>query len=275
MADLSDEMLMAFADDALDPAERAVVEAAIEKRPDYQVKVAKFRATRKPVQQAINDQVKLDRFAPLVARIRGDERRTMATGDMGARIFTLPGARVRKVSTTPRTHWPMAIAASLALLMGGGLGWFTRGVATSALPASPAFVAFSAGDLVAEGALARVLESERSGAALGIRAGDGAWQPKTSFSFRASDLPCRRYEMSNEAIGRFGGYACRSSDGRWLVHAQMTLDKKGSSGTGFTPAAGDDDAALDAAIRVAMDGDVLRSEEEARLIADRWANTRN
>jgi hypothetical protein len=55
----------------------------------------------------------------------------------------------------------------------------------------------------------------------------------------------------------------------------VTLDKKGPGGTGFTPAAGDDDAALDAAIRGAMDGDVLRSEEEAQLIADRWSNSRN
>jgi hypothetical protein len=268
-------MLMAYADDALDPGERAGVEAAIEKRPDYQAKVAKFRATRKPVQQAINDQLNMDRLAPLVARIRGDERRTMAAGEKGARIFTLPGARVRTLSTTPRTYWPMAVAASLALLLGGGFGWFTRGVATSALTASPTFVAFSAGDLVAEGALAKVLETARSGAALGVRAADGAWQLKTSFSFHASDSPCRRYEMNNEAIGRFGGYACRSRDGRWLVHAQMTLDKKGAGSTGFTPAAGDDDVALDAAIRAAMDGDVLRSEEEARLIADRWTNSRN
>jgi anti-sigma factor RsiW len=275
VADLSDEILMAYADDALDPAEQAGVEAAIEKRPDYQLKVAKFRATRKPVQQAINDQVKIDRFAPLVARIRGDERRTIAAGDKGARIFTLPGARVRTLSTAPRTQWPTAIAAALALLIGGGLGWFTRGVATPGLPASPTFVAFSAGDLVAEGALANVLETARSGAALGTRAGDGAWQLKTSFSFHAAGSPCRRYEMSNEAIGRFGGYACRSRDGRWLVHAQMTLDKKGPGGTGFTPAAGDDDAALDSAIRAAMDGDVLRSEEEAQLIADRWGGSRN
>jgi len=275
VADLSDEILMAYADDALDPAERAGVEAAIEKRPDYQLKVAKFRATRKPVQQAINDQVKLDRFAPLVARIRGDERRTMAADHKGARIFTLPGARVRTLSTAPRTHWPMAIAASFALLIGGGLGWFTRGVATSGLPVSPTFVAFSAGDLVAEGALANVLETARSGAALGIRAADGAWQLKTSFSFNAAGSPCRRYEMSNEAVGRFGGYACRSREGRWLVHAQVTLDKKGPGGTGFTPAAGDDDAALDSAIRAVMDGDVLRSEEEAQLITGRWSGSRN
>jgi anti-sigma factor RsiW len=275
VADLSDEMLMAYADEALDPAEQAGVEAAIERRPDYQAKVAKFRATRKPVQQAINDQLNMDRIAPLVARIRGDERRAKTAGHGGARIFTLPGARVRTSSTAPRTYWPMAIAASCALLIGGGFGWFTRGATTSALPASPAFVAFSAGNLVAEGALAKVLETARSGAALGIRAADGAWQLTTSFSFRASDLPCRRYEMSNEAIGRFGGYACRSRDGRWLVHAQMTLDKQRPGGTGFTPAAGDDDAALDAAIRAAMDGDVLRSEEEAQLIADRWTNSRN
>jgi hypothetical protein len=269
VADLSDEILMAYADDALDPAERAGVEAAIETRPDYQAKVSRFRATRKPVQQAINDQLNMERLAPLVARIRGDQRRGMGASQKGARIFTLPGAPVRTMSTAPRTYWPMAIAASLALLVGGGAGWFTHGVATSA---SPEFVAFSDGDLVAEGALAKVLETARSGSALGARTADGAWQLQTTFSFHASGSPCRRYEISNAAIGRFAGYACRSGDGRWLVHAQVTLDKKGPVGTGFMPAAQDDDAALYAAIRSAMDGDVLGSKEEAQLIANRWTN---
>ena len=166
----------------------------------------------------------------------------------------------------------MAIAASLALLMGGGAGWFTRGAATSA---SPQFVAFSDGDLVAEGALAKVLETAPSGTALGVRAADGAWQLQTTFSFHASGSACRRYEMSNETIGRFGGYACRSGNDRWVVHAQVTLGKKGPAGKDFTPAAGDDDTALYAAIRAAMDGDVLGSKEEARLIANRWTEPGN
>jgi hypothetical protein len=272
VADLSDEILMAYADDALDPAERAGVEAAIKTRPDYQAQVSKFRATRKPVQQAINDQLNMERLAPLVAVIRGDQRRKMAAGQKGARIFTLPGARARTISPTPRTYWPMAVAASLALLMGGGAGWFTHGVTTSA---SPELVAFSDGDLVAEGALAKVLETARSGSALGVRAADGAWQLQTTFSFHASGTPCRRYEMSNEAIGRFGGYACRNGDGRWLVHAQVALGKKGPAGKDFTPSAGDDDAALYAAIRAAMDGDVLGSKEEAQLIANRWTAAGN
>jgi hypothetical protein len=263
---------MAYADDALDPAERAGVEAAIATRPDYRAKVSKFRSTRKPVQQAINDQLNMERLAPLVAVIRGDQRRRMAASEKGARIFTLPGARARTISTAPRTYWPMAIAASLALLMGGGAGWLTHGAATSA---SPEFVAFSDGDLLAKGALAKVLETAPSGSALGVRAADGAWQLQTTFSFHASASPCRRYEMSNEAIGRFGGYACRSGDGRWLVHAQVTLGKRAPAGKDFTPSAGDDDTALYAAIRAAMDGDVLGSKEEARLIANRWTDSGN
>jgi len=42
-------------------------------------------------------------------------------------------------------------------------------------------------------------------------------------------------------------------------------------GTQFAPASGDNDAALDAAIRAAMDGDVLHLREESQLIADHWA----
>jgi len=35
VADVSDEMLMAYADGALDPADRAIVEEALKDRPDY------------------------------------------------------------------------------------------------------------------------------------------------------------------------------------------------------------------------------------------------
>ena len=57
MADLSDEVLMAYADGLLNPAERASVEASIREHPEYQQKVERFRATRKPVQRAFEQRM--------------------------------------------------------------------------------------------------------------------------------------------------------------------------------------------------------------------------
>jgi hypothetical protein len=55
-----------------------------------------------------------------------------------------------------------------------------------------------------------------------------------------------------------------------VVHAHAKLDPKVSNNKAFAPAAGDGDAALEAAIRAVMDGDVYQANEEAELIARRW-----
>ena len=72
MAGLSDETLMAYADGMLDPADRAALEATIQQCPEYQQKIAKFRATLN-VRQAFADERDLGRLATLAARIRRGE----------------------------------------------------------------------------------------------------------------------------------------------------------------------------------------------------------
>jgi hypothetical protein len=278
VAGLSDKTLMAYADGVLDPAERAAVEAALREHPEYQLKVAKFRATLEPVQRAIDGDLDKARLAALAAKIRRAEERSSTADDPGARIVKLPGRRAPTAASAPRTYAPLALAASLALMIGGGLGWLARGAPEPAPLAAPGLVAFDDGSLVAAGPLAKLLETTSSGTALRASLSNGAaWQLKASFSFRSVDgVPCRRYEMGRDASARFAGYACRSADGRWSVRAQArlpaTLENR-SGGGDFTPAGGDEDA-LDAAVRAAMDGDMLPTTEEARLIAGAWATRR-
>jgi len=56
------------------------------------------------------------------------------------------------------------------------------------------------------------------------------------------------------------------------VHAQARLGQRPSDGASFVPAEGDPDALLDAAIRAAMEGDVLTTPEETGLIARGWSS---
>ena len=181
-------------------------------------------------------------------------------------------SQTRAFSTVPRSYWLTAMAASLALVIGGGFGWLIRGAATATRPASPDVVVFWDGNLEAEGALAKLLENTGSGNAVGVNDTHGrVWGLEASFSFRSVDgRPCRRYEFSGQTR-RFAGYACRSTDGRWSVHAHLELPNK-AAGSQFAPARGDNDGALDMAIRAAMDGDALPLTEESKLIADRWAS---
>ena len=164
------------------------------------------------------------------------------------------------------------MAASVALLIGATLGWSlnSRHVVTSQL--STGLVTFSDGRLWPKARFRELLEGARSDTPVAAKTEDGkAWKLSTSFTFRsAKRSPCRRYEISNEIAGRFAGYACRSGEGQWLVHAHANLATKVPSSKVYAPAAGDEDAALEAAIRAAMDGDVYQASEEAELIARRW-----
>jgi hypothetical protein len=279
VAELSDEMLMAYADGALDPVEHAAVEAAIGRHPEYQRKVEKFRATLKPVRRAFEEEPNAGSVQSLIASLQtGDGRPESAAADPqpGEVVFL----RGRQAPARSRALWqylPTAIAASLAALAGGGIGWLLHAGPPAVPETSASLVAFSDRGLLAQGALANVLETERSGAAIAARgAGGQSWRLNVSFTFRSvSREHCRRYEANSEVAGRYAGYACRGADGRWVVHAHMKLDSRAPGPAGFAPAAGSDDGALDAAIRAAMDGDVLQSGQEAELIAGRWPGKDN
>ena len=209
MADLSDEVLMAYADGLLDPAERIDVEASIKEHPEYQRKVEKFRATLKPVHQAFQVALEGNELG-LGARITQELPATAPVSKVQA---IAPGnAQPRSIASyfPSYTTWPAALAASLALLVGGGLGWFMHGSPQRHETALADLIIFGDGSLQAEGALAELLETAKSGTAVNARDVHGrAWQLKTIFSFRSmANLPCRRYELTNDATRRFAGYAC-------------------------------------------------------------------
>ena len=269
MADLSDEVLMAYADGLLDPAERIDVEASIKEHPEYQRKVEKFRATLKPVHQAFQVALEGNELG-LGARITQE---LPATAPVSKVQTIAPGnAQPRASSIGVRFPWPTALAASLALAVGGGLGWFMHS-SPQRDPTAADLITFGDGSLQAEGALAQLLETVKSGAVVSARdVHCRAWQLKTIFSFRSmANLPCRRYELTNDATRRFAGYACRNTNAQWRTEAHVRLDAKMKGKLGFALAGGSNEVPLDAAIRAYMDSDVLQSAEEFRLIENHWS----
>jgi hypothetical protein len=100
---------------------------------------------------------------PKVARIRrAGAPSAMAPGVQDeARMGSPAGRQTPASSTFLRSYWPTARAGSLALLIGGGLGWFVRGAARVTRPASADVVVFWDGNLEAEGTLAKLLGNHR------------------------------------------------------------------------------------------------------------------
>jgi hypothetical protein len=272
---MSDELLMAYADGVLDPAARAGVEVAIRSNPEYRKKVERFRATRSPVQEAFREALRSSRLEPLIDRIRGEEVQPSADPD-ASHVVWISGNKAKAYKSGFRQHLPIAMAASVTFMIGGALGWSLHTGKEGVRQHAPTLVAFSNGGLVAQGALQELLEHASSGSPITAEATDGkTWELKANFTFRStSQSPCRRYEISSAGAARFAGYACRSGEGQWFVNAHTGLATKVAQSRGFAPAGGDADAALDAAIRSVMDGDVYQSTEERELIASGWSTAR-
>jgi hypothetical protein len=269
---VSDEVLMAFADGVLDPAERKAVEAVLQRHPEYWQKVEKYRGTHAPLQDLFRESIGLEHLQPLIDRIRRDELQPLPTT---AQVHELPPTRPRRPAW--HQHYPMAIAASLALLIGAALGALLQPRAVSSLPAAD-LIRLSNGSLTAHGPLQSLLE--HTGRGVPVRAqlsAAGSWELEASYTFRSiSQQPCRRYELRSQARERFAGFACRGTEGEWVIQAHVRLDSPPtqSQGSRFSPASGPAvdaaDAALEAAIRAASGGRVSAVAEEKALIGAGW-----
>ena len=280
MSVVSDEVLMAFADGALDPAEREAVEAALQRHPEYRQKVEKFRATRAPLQSLFRQEIGIDHLEPLIERIRRADLAPAPTSVRTAEVRQLPQGRPMRAPRHPSWHqlYPMALAASLALLIGAALGALLQPRAASSVPVA-GFIGGSDGRLMAQGPLQELLEHTARGIPVRAElAGAGSWELEAAFTFRStSQQPCRRYELRSMAQEHFAGFACRGKDGQWsvLAHVKLQSPPANPAVMNYMPASGPNvdvaNAALEAAIRVAGGGKIYPDAEEKAAIVAGWA----
>ncbi|HEU0060589.1 MAG TPA: hypothetical protein VFR19_11980 [Hyphomicrobiaceae bacterium] len=278
MSVVSDEVLMAYADGVLDPAERDAVEAVLQRHPELRQKVEKFRATLSPLQDLFRASIGVDRLDPLIERIRRGDLAPAQLPTRPSEVRHLPQARPMRAPRHPwHQYYPMAIAASLALLIGAGLGSLLQPRAASSVPTA-SFIGVSDGSLTAQGPLQDLLEHTARGIPVRAElAGGGSWELEAAFTFRSiGQQPCRRYELRDmTAQAHFAGFACRGGDGQWTVQAHARLDAAPvNPGTNFTPASGPNvdaaDAALEAAIRAASGGRLYPDAQEKAALVAGW-----
>jgi hypothetical protein len=190
---ISDEILMAYADGELESTLRAEVEQAMRTDPTVAAAVERHRALRADVFAA---------FAGVLGEPVPERLQPQAAASGRVRADVLETARARALPA--RWSWPQwgGMAASLAVgVLAGALGW--QGMHADSATAPLARVG---GALVAQGGLARALSGQlasEQGQEAGIRLG---------VSFQAKDGSyCRSFTM-----GSAGGLACRSG-GAWHV----------------------------------------------------------
>jgi hypothetical protein len=275
---VSDEVLMAYADGALDPAQRKAVEAVLQSHPEYRQKVEKYRATLSPIQDLFRASSGIDHLQPLIDRIGREDVVPQPAIAQAAQVHALPQAQPQRIRRPAwHQHYPMALAASVALLIGTALGALWQTGAVSSVPSAD-FIRVSDGRLTAQGPLQELLEHTGRGVPMRTElSAAGTWELEASYTFRSvSQQPCRRYELRSQARARFAGFACRGAEGQWVVQAHVRLDSPPgqSQESGFSPAAGSNadaaDLALEAAIRAASGGRVSAAAEEKALIDTGW-----
>lgn len=155
-----------------------------------------------------------------------------------------------------RLNWiyhPVAVAASVALIVGLGTGsWLTGNLAPNAT-------------LQLQERVVQVLEQKPSGQTYQLDA-DVAVTPQLTFKNQEGDY-CRHYELYNGAMSeRTMAIQCRQS-GDWKIVAQASLFANANSGDYQTASS---HAMLDSVLDSVMATPALSREAENHALANQW-----
>jgi anti-sigma factor RsiW len=275
VAELSDELLMAYADNEMEPAELQRVALILATRPELMEKVRRFERTRGPVQRAFDGVSNGPLPAVLLERSRRPATEPVSLAEFAVQRAarqtsggSASGVAIGKSAFA--SFWqPIALAASLGgLLIGGVAGYSVRSFDTAA-PVASSIARLPTG-LRADGAIQVALENTASNAV--YAAGPDTFGVKPVATFLSRDQRfCRQYELTSGATAQFEGVACRTSAGTWDVvfHAQAVKPAVAGSGK-IAPAAPNSSNAVGSAVDRLIDGGTFDPHEEQRVLADKW-----
>ncbi|QBE62072.1 anti-sigma factor family protein [Pseudoduganella lutea] len=234
---ISDELLMAYADNELDAPQREAIEQAMQTDPSIAQAVARHKALRRDVFDAFAGV--LDEPVPARLRPRADN--------------VVPMSAVRERAQRRRWSWPEwgALAASLAIgVFAGGAGWQVLRDDASQV------VLEQGGGATARGTLASALSNQ-----LAAESSDGV---RIGVSFVSTEgAYCRSF-----TVQRTAGLACRDT-GDWriavLTETPAARDQQYRQASAQMP-----QAVLDA-IDERIAGDALDAQGERAARDQRWA----
>ncbi|MCB1756072.1 MAG: hypothetical protein KDJ38_11145 [Gammaproteobacteria bacterium] len=268
-ADVTPELLMAYADGALDADEMARLADIVNANPELQNEVAVYTESRQALGQAF-DQM-LDEPVPdhLMALLQ-DKPDSAQTGaaDSADKVVSLQAAREKRAGGLIRSGWGQAIAASVMLALGALIG--TNLTKTGPDGVIDPHELVYAGLIGLETPLGKALETAPSAEVLTLEG--GVFSAIQTFSTGQGVL-CREYEAGHSGNGVVG-VACRTEAG-WRVEILLAdTTPAGTAGSDYQPASGMDSAALDQVLTGlgALPG--LDQGKEACLLEHGWSAER-
>lgn len=244
---IPDDMLMAYVDGELAPAQAVQVEAAMAADPAVAEAVARQRGLRRELRDA---------FAPMLDEPVPEHLLVLARAEAApvTGVVPLPAARPRPPE--PR-RWalPEWSAMAAALVIGVAVSQWILPPAASTLRTAPD------GSVLAGGALAEGLERQLASAP------GGAGRVAVGLSFRDRDgAYCRSFALGE---GRtLAGLACRSPDGGWRV--PIVVEAPLAPGADLRQASSTLPEAVLAALEARIAGEPLDADQERRARDAGW-----
>jgi hypothetical protein len=256
---LTEELLMAYADGEADAQTRAAIEAAMAKDSAIRERVEAHRRLRGALAGAFGSAMREPAPERLVAAARGASPTRPPAKP--AEIVDLAAVRARKAASTvepaPRRGWvrwsALAACVAIGVILARGLG----AVGTAPL------IADTHGTLIAQGALSLALDRQIAGAAA---APDQSI--KIGVSFRTTDkLYCRTFQVVRG--DGLAGLACRAPAG-WQVRVTAATPTILPNAKGYRTAASAIPPAISASVDAMIDGSPLDAQAEMAARAKGW-----
>jgi len=243
---ITDEVLMAYADGELDAATRNEVERALATNAEWAKQVAGYRALRTQLSNAFGSVLEEPLPERLTAAVRAQPP--------SAAVADLSHARASKAAKQPARRWSpanwMSIAASIALGVLLGQQMFGN----------------RNGDwVVADQTLARALSKQLASAP----ATDSSVQIGVTYLSKAGDY-CRSFAAAGTAAAganAIAGLACRA-DNVWQIRMLMPIEP--SADASYRTAASAIPTAILDRVNQEISGEPLDGEQEAAIVKRNW-----
>lgn len=269
MAVIKDEILMSYADGLLDPQTRAEIEAVLHSNPDCRQRLEVFQTIGASLAPLYEEPVHLPAPDYLVNLILNDRAEKLSSSGSAVKKTILSRLASKLSLNAPCMQGAFASAA--ILIAGVGAGWLLRSAGGAPASHEAGLVEFEHGNILAGGALQRVLETLPSGQEAAFGAAGNAITMRATLTFKRKDQTyCREYEISAPRDGEFAGLGCRDRSGKWALRVHMPTKDPLAPGDYTAPAGGGQESALEKIVDRMIDGDALGRKAEAAVIGNDW-----
>ncbi|MEQ1697009.1 MAG: hypothetical protein ABL901_14325 [Hyphomicrobiaceae bacterium] len=273
MSEITDEMLMAFADGQLATADRRKVADYIADRPEARARVEMFKRTSVELATMFNAALVEPVPGKLLATITNAPAQPSGRASFASTEKLKTASVVTSFIEAIFPSWPTlmttgAFAATLAIGALIGSNWHSP--RPSAIQWQDT-VALNEGRILAKDNFHEGLEKTPIGSKLAMDSASArlVFTPVLTFE-RKDGGYCRSYTIENAAGLLLAGVACRNAAGDWTLEIQRDLGHVGQTQNGVQTAGKPVSPAIEAAIDKLMRGNVLTKEKEAQVLAGHW-----